>query len=297
MFINQCPLPIVFDGEILLPNGNAAPELIPQGTVVLLQCWSGFFFHGAETTMCVQGGRWSHPIGYCKPDSDAATTTTTTTTTTMTKTTTPVTTTATETTTTATNRLIKSSTEKYTQKYLTDELQVEVMKRKTPRPFNDTEGTRINNGIAKTSTANGISLTKCTFRRIVCTLPLVTNGRYFSNDQLVTNNYVLPGVEVKLVCDPGFAVTYGLDTSTCHLKGQWVTHFGHCQRVCGPLPRITNGIILKFPGGYGLGVERLIKCDQNYYLKGPSSIICTYNGTWSRSGECLKCKNEQASFS
>ncbi|XP_009988928.1 PREDICTED: membrane cofactor protein [Tauraco erythrolophus] len=125
---------------------------------------------------------------------------------------------------------------------------------------------------------------------VQCPSPAIHHGREITPRKA---EYTF-GHYVELRCDPSY-VLRGNGRIQCWSDGTWKPPVPHCDKVCGPPPRITNGQHSGFgPDPFTYGVQVKYRCVEGLSLIGDDTIYCTsddgVNLTWS--GPAPECRGE-----
>ena len=105
-----------------------------------------------------------------------------------------------------------------------------------------------------------------------------------------------PGSAFKIQCKPNYRLADSEnDTVTCLNDGKWSPANQCIEIECDGLPVIPNGIIRPpMLNGDELKVNRAyvrtvtVMCQTGYRLKGPATMTCNGDGTWSEPPECKR---------
>uniref|UniRef100_A0A8C5JS23 Sushi domain-containing protein n=1 Tax=Junco hyemalis TaxID=40217 RepID=A0A8C5JS23_JUNHY len=126
-------------------------------------------------------------------------------------------------------------------------------------------------------------------QKVQCPRPAIPHGTETSPSRA---EYTF-GQHVEFQCDHGFKLR-GNDRVQCSSDGIWRPPVPHCDRVCGPPPKITNGQHSGMFPWFTYGSEVKYSCAEGLSLIGHKSLYCTSedgeNLTWS--GPAPECRGE-----
>ncbi|XP_047669845.1 sushi, von Willebrand factor type A, EGF and pentraxin domain-containing protein 1 isoform X3 [Tachysurus fulvidraco] len=116
----------------------------------------------------------------------------------------------------------------------------------------------------------------------------VLEGNVLLSESVVLKNTFPDGTVVNLECATGYVEDHGSDTITC-INGEWSKQELTCKLVtCGKHPDIPHSVIVSnhTKGIIEFGDVIEYRCEHNYTLVGNKSVVCQENGKYSSLPQC-----------